>query len=152
MQLKLSEIVRKYRAEKDISQREFAKRCDLSNSYISFIENECNPKTGRPMTPTIEQYKKLANGMSMTVQNLFELLDQDSPVVLNDHKSYTMNLQLFGDTGTPPDEPANDDVRLLIRGLNKLSPEQLEQATNMMKIMFTKYADYFDKEKTDNDA
>lgn len=52
----------------------------------------------------------------------------------------------------PPDEPANDDVRLLIRGLNKLSPEQLEQATNMMKIMFAKYADYFDKEKTDNDA
>ena len=34
------------------------------------------------------------------------------------------------------DEPKNDDVRLLIRGLNKLSPEQLEQATNMMKIMF----------------
>ena len=49
------------------------------------------------------------------------------------------------------DVPKNDDVRLLIRGLNKLSPEQLEQATNMMKIMFTKYADYFEKEK-DNDA
>ena len=52
----------------------------------------------------------------------------------------------------PPDDvPKNDDVRLLIRGLNKLSPEQLEQATNMMKIMFTKYADYFDKEN-DNDT
>ena len=50
-----------------------------------------------------------------------------------------------------PDQPANDDVRLLIRGLNKLSPDQLEQATNMMKIMFAKYADYFDKEK-DHDA
>lgn len=49
------------------------------------------------------------------------------------------------------DQPANDDVRLLIRGLNKLSPEQLEQATNMMKIMFAKYADYFDKEN-DHDA
>ena len=48
------------------------------------------------------------------------------------------------------DQPKNDDVRLLIRGLNKLSPEQLEQATNMMKIMFAKYADYFDKEKNDD--
>ena len=46
----------------------------------------------------------------------------------------------------PVEQPANDDVRLLIRGLNKLSPDQLEQAKNMMKIMFTKYADYFDKE------
>ena len=51
----------------------------------------------------------------------------------------------------PVDEPVSDDVRLLIRGLNKLSPEQLEQATNMMKIMFAKYADYFDKEN-DHDA
>ena len=51
----------------------------------------------------------------------------------------------------PDDVPKNDDVRLLIRGLNKLSPEQLEQATNMMKIMFTKYANYFEKEN-DNDT
>ena len=52
----------------------------------------------------------------------------------------------------PPDDvPKNDDVRLLIRGLNKLSPEQLEQATSMMKIMFAKYAEYFEKEN-DNDT
>lgn len=50
------------------------------------------------------------------------------------------------------DQPKNDDVRLLIRGLNKLSPEQLDQAINMMKIMFTKYADYFEKENDNNDA
>ena len=55
------------------------------------------------------------------------------------------------DEKPPDDQPKNDDVRLLIRGLNKLSPEQLEQATNMMKIMFAKYADYFDKEN-DNDT
>lgn len=42
--------------------------------------------------------------------------------------------------------PKNDNVRLLIRGLNRLSPEQLEQATNMMKIMFAKHAYYFEKE------
>jgi len=52
----------------------------------------------------------------------------------------------------PEDQPKNDDVRLLIRGLNKLSQEQLEQATSMMKIMFAKYADYFDKETDDHDT
>lgn len=51
----------------------------------------------------------------------------------------------------PPDDlPKNDDVRLLIRGLNKLPPEQLEQAKQMMKIMFAKYADYFEKENHDD--
>lgn len=60
---------------------------------------------------------------------------------------------LMGWTDDHPDDPlqpANDDVRLLIRGLNKLSPEQLEQATNMMKIMFAKYADYFEMENNDD--
>ena len=50
------------------------------------------------------------------------------------------------------DLPKNDDIRLLIRGLNKLSPEQVEQAKNVMKAMFVQYADYFDSEKeNDND-
>ena len=44
------------------------------------------------------------------------------------------------------DEPKNENVRLLIRGLNKLSPEQIEQATNVMKAMFAEYAAYFEKE------
>ena len=134
-----------------MSQREFAKRCNLSNSYISFIENECNPKTGRPMTPTIEQYKKIADGMSITVQELFESLDVDSPVKLNVHPSAELNMQRFAEDN-PEDKPKNDDVRLLIRGLNKLSPEQLEQATNVMRAMFTQYADYFKTEDDNHDA
>ena len=39
----------------------------------------------------------------------------------------------------PPEEPpANDDIRLLIRGLNKLTPDQVEQAKDMFRIMFMK--------------
>ena len=34
------------------------------------------------------------------------------------------------------DEPKNDDVRLLIRGLNKLSPEQIDQAKAVFRAMF----------------
>ena len=43
------------------------------------------------------------------------------------------------------EEPKNDDIRLLVRGLNQLTPEQVEQAKNVMKAMFSKYADFFDK-------
>ena len=53
------------------------------------------------------------------------------------------------DQPSESDIPKNDDVRLLIRGLNKLSPAQIEQATNMMRIMFTEYADYFEKKEND---
>lgn len=34
------------------------------------------------------------------------------------------------------DQPRSDDVRLLIRGLNKLTPEQFQQATNVFRAMF----------------
>lgn len=81
--MKLSAIIADYRESMQISQREFARRCDLSNSYISFLEKETNPKTGRSMVPTLIQYKKIATGMNMTVQQLFEMLDDDAPVDLN---------------------------------------------------------------------
>lgn len=75
------------------------------------------------MVPTIEQYKKLADGMGITLQKLFEMLDEDSPVNL------TVPI-------IEPEPPARDDIRLLIRGLNKLSPEQIAQATNVFRAMF----------------
>lgn len=81
--MKLSNIVMDYRNRMQISQREFARRCGLSNSYISFIENEFNPRTGKPIVPTLEQYQKIATGMGLTVHQLFEQLDEDSPVDLH---------------------------------------------------------------------
>ena len=42
-------------------------------------------------------------------------------------------------TDVPPSKPddlKSDDIRLLIRGLNKLSPEQIAQATNVFRAMF----------------
>ena len=122
--MKLSRILLDYREKMQISQRELSRRCGLSNSYISFIENEYNPKTGKPIVPTIEQYQKLASGMGMTVHQLFEMLDEDSPV------------DLHVVPAPAAEQPKNEDVRLLIRGLNKLTPEQLEQAKNVFRAMF----------------
>ena len=136
--MKLSTIVTDYRHRMQISQREFSRRCGLSNSYISFIENEFNPRTGKPIVPTIEQYQKIASGMGMTVQQLFELLDEDSPVDLHVH------------VPDPDDQPKNDDVRLLVRGVNQFTPDEIEQAKAMMKIMFAKHAKYFEEENSDD--
>lgn len=82
--MKLSDLILDFRKRTNISQREFSRRCHLSNTYISFLENERNPKTDRPIIPTLEQYKKLADGMGITVQNLFEQLDEDAPVDIRD--------------------------------------------------------------------
>lgn len=128
--MKLSDLIKDYRKRMNISQREFSRQCDLSNTYISFLENEKNPKTGRPLIPTIEQYKKLADGMSMTVQQLFEQLDADAPV----------------DLGSPVLSPAADqrvegiphtpEARILAKGIDKMPLEQREAIINMMNGLY----------------
>ena len=43
---------------------------------------------------------------------------------------------LVSDDVQEPSPAASDDIRLLIRGLNKLSPEQIAQAKNVFRAMF----------------
>ena len=74
--MKLSTIIIEHRKQLQISQREFSRRCGLSNSYISFLENEYNPRTGKPIVPTLEQYQKIAAGLGLPVHQLFEKLDE----------------------------------------------------------------------------
>ena len=132
--MKLSNVVIDYRKRMQISQREFARRCDLSNSYISFIENEYNPRTGKPIVPTIEQYQKIANGMQISVQQLFELLDDDSPVELH---------------YVPPDDPVPKTIeaRIVSGGMDKLPKEQREQILNVVRAMFTQHPELFNDEE-----
>ena len=77
--MKLGDLIRSYRESHDMSQRQFALRCDLSNGYISILEKGINPNTQRPVTPTIPQLKKLADGMGISLSELFEQVD-DMPV------------------------------------------------------------------------
>ena len=137
--MKLSAIVSDYRNRLQISQREFSRRCGLSNSYISFIENELNPKTGKPIVPTLEQYQKIASGMDMTVHQLFELLDEDAPV------------DLHSSSAPVPEKPNDDEIRLLIPGVSKLPPEQVERTKNAFLAMFkATYPELFEKEGDDD--
>ena len=123
--MKLSEIIIEHRKRMNISQREFSRHCDLSNSYISFLEKEKNPKTGKPLVPTLEQYKKIAHGMGISVQRLFELLDEDAPVDIT-----------FPAPAIPEDLPQTDDLRILVSDLYKLSPEQQKQARQLFRAAF----------------
>ena len=123
--MKLSEIIIEHRKRMNISQREFSRHCDLSNSYISFLEKEKNPKTGKPLVPTLEQYKKIAHGMGISVQRLFELLDEDAPVDIT-----------CPAPAIPEDLPQNEDLRILVSDLSKLSPEQQKQARQLFRAAF----------------
>lgn len=92
--MKLGDLIKDYRATHELSQRQFALQCGLSNGYISILEKGINPKTDKPVTPTIPQLRKLADGMGITMTELLENVD-DMPIDLAN------TISLF-DTPSPP--------------------------------------------------
>lgn len=71
----LGEYLKQYRDAHDLSQRQFAALCGVSNGYISMLEKGENPKTGEPITPTMQSVVSIARGMGMTMQELLSEVD-----------------------------------------------------------------------------
>lgn len=82
----LKDIIINYREEHKISQREFSRRCGLSNAQISILEYGMNKQTGRKPVPDIITLKKLADGMGITLQELFDEIGNSEFVHLNTRK------------------------------------------------------------------
>lgn len=63
----LADIIKRYREDNDLSQRQFAARCGLSNAYISKIEAGAG-QIGAPYK--LETLIAIANGMKMEPEEL----------------------------------------------------------------------------------
>lgn len=61
----LGEMIKRYRKENDLSMDAFAKRSGISKAYISLLEKNKHPKTGKPIAPSIQSIKQAADGMNM---------------------------------------------------------------------------------------
>ena len=83
----LGEIIYDYRAKNKLTLKQFSERSDLSVAYLSQLENNRNPKTGRPTIPSPETFFKVAKAMNMDVEQLFREVDQNQPVCLSGSSS-----------------------------------------------------------------
>ena len=75
--MKIGEILKKYLEETNTSVRTFASRSGLSSSYISSLTN------GTLTNPSLEAFSKIANGMGIDSQRLFDELDNDQMFEVN---------------------------------------------------------------------
>lgn len=122
----LSELVSNYRQEHGLSQRQFAIAAGLSNGYISMLEKGVNPNTSQPITPTLPVLKKLADGMNMTVDEIFSKVD-DLPISLMSGESAPLPLD-----ATPIDFSKYHQIPILGRisaGLPLYADEHIEGYT-----------------------
>lgn len=69
--MELKNIIKNFREKNNMSLRDFAKRCDLSYSYIGMLEKGTRYGTDKEITPTLDALYKLAKGMNMDIDDLF---------------------------------------------------------------------------------
>lgn len=70
--LRIGEIVRQFRENNGLSLREFADMAKLSHAYIDKLESGIDPRTQKPVTPTIRTIELLAAAMGLTTERLME--------------------------------------------------------------------------------
>lgn len=85
--MKLSDVIKKYRVEHGLSQRQMGAQCGLSTGYISLIEKEINPQTGKQMVPSLPVLNKISAGMGITLDALLAACD-DMEVTLNEKDTF----------------------------------------------------------------
>lgn len=93
--MRLSDILKDYRSKNNISQRQLAAKCTgVSNGYISMLENGINPTTGKPIVPSIDKLRSIAEAMGMTLSQLIDIAD-DMDVDISDaeHSTIPSNLK-----------------------------------------------------------
>lgn len=111
-------IVKELRKKAGVQQKELAYSIGVSRPTV--CEWEKNRKD-----PSGERLKKLA-----------EYFNVDELMILG---------QKTIDVTVDPVQPKTKEARILARGIDKLPQEQREQALNVMKAMFSKYAPFFEE-------
>lgn len=91
--MRIGEYVRKYREEHFMSQRDFAKKCGLSNAQISLLERGIGT-SGEPFVPSFVTVAKVAQGMGMTTDALFAVCD-DFAMNISDQKTEPQVIESF---------------------------------------------------------
>lgn len=78
----LGEIIKEYRSNNKMSMDDFAEKSGLSKGYISMLERNKNPKTGKKIVPSLETIKSVASAVDKNFNEVFNLLgDQEVSLV-----------------------------------------------------------------------
>ena len=78
----LGDLIKKYRNENNLSMAEFASKSGLSKAYISLLEKNKNPKTGKEITPSIDVIKKVSDAIGMDFDEVFSSIDSTTKIVI----------------------------------------------------------------------
>ena len=115
----LGDRIKAARKALNLSQDDLAEAIGANRVTISKYEN------GK-FLPSVTALDKLADVLHLSPSELTGRTEEDEALI-----------------------PKTDEARILAKGIDKLPKEQREQALSVIRAMFTKYEDYFEKENND---
>lgn len=81
--MNLGKIIKSYREQHNLSLDELSGRCGLSKGYLSMLENGINPRSNRPIAPTLPTLNKISAGMNIDLDALLHSLDSDQNIIVS---------------------------------------------------------------------
>lgn len=87
----LGDIIKQYRTTHNLSMDAFSEKSGISKAYISLLEKNKHPKTGKPIAPSIQSIKQAADGMGMDFNTLFGKIDGNVDISDTPHEKARKN-------------------------------------------------------------
>lgn len=79
----LGDIIKEYRLINGMTMDDYASKSGLSKGYISMLEKNENPRTKKPIIPSLETIRQVADSIGMDFNQLILAMDSDQEVSLN---------------------------------------------------------------------
>lgn len=73
--MRIGEIINSYLQENEMSQRQFAKICGMSNGYISMLVKNKNTHSDKPIVPSLSSLLSISKALGMSLDQLLEMAD-----------------------------------------------------------------------------
>ena len=113
----LGEVIKNYREEHNLSMDSFSKVSGISKAYISLLEKNKHPKTGKTIAPSIPIIKQAATGMGMDFDALFNMIDDEVdisrpilPAYPNIHPVTKRTLPVLGEVACGEPRFMNEEI------------------------------------------
>ena len=121
--MRLGEYVKQYREINGLSLRDFARLADMSHQYIGCLEKGVNNE-GKPLSPTMTTYSKVAKAVGKSESELMALLVDDVRVnpLEPDEDGYQEEDEK--NTATQSDGTISEKDRMFLSWFRSLSPEK----------------------------
>lgn len=90
--LTLGEIINDYRTKNNLSMDAFSSKSGISKAYISLLEKNRHPKTGKPITPSVQCIKQVSDAIGIDFDILFSRIEGNVSLKKNENVSDTETL------------------------------------------------------------